>query len=115
MTEANRKKLKTRVVDELRINPVVEAACRKSGLPRATFYRWLEDDDSFYSDVELAQAQGRERVNDMAESEVMKGIGRGDFRYVKYWLEHNSRRYVQKQHPVQPHRRTLFPFRNRGG
>lgn len=115
MTEARRQKLKERIIIELGTTPIIEAACRKAGIARATYYRWLEEDDTFYSDAELAQAQGRERVSDMAESEIMKGIGRGDFRYVKYWLGHNNERYVRKQQPAKPYRRVLFPFRNRGG
>ena len=107
MTENSRKNLKDKVVKELTENPIVEAACRKSGLPRATYYRWLEDDDEFYHSAELAQAQGRDRVNDMAESEILKGIGRGDFRFVKYWLSHNHRRYVQKLPAKRPFREFL--------
>lgn len=95
-------RLKSKVLEQLTLSPIVEAACRKAGLPRATFYRWCEDDDIFAENVVLAKAQGRDRVNDMAESQIMKGIQSGEFRYVKFWLDHNSSRYIKKKPAKRP-------------
>lgn len=102
MTESKQQRIKQRILEEFVLNPLVEPACRKAGISRATYYRWLEADTDFYDDVEMAQAQGRDRVNDMAESALMKGIRAEDFRSVKYWLDHNHRRYIKKRPAKRP-------------
>ncbi len=105
MTEPQREKLKAKVLEELTRTPIVEAACRKAGLPRATFYRWVSETAEFEDDVNVAQAQGRERVNDMAESVVIKGIKEENQKYVFFWLQQNHRNYVKKKPVKAPFRR----------
>ena len=97
MTEARKAKLKDKILEELRHNPIVEPACLKVGLARSTFYRWQGESSTFELEVDIARAQGRERVNDMAESVVFKGIKAEDQRYVLFWLKHNHRNYVEKK------------------
>jgi len=110
MTEKAQEKLKAKVLAELAVNPIVEQACKRAGLSRATYYRWLEDED-FGEATELAIAQGRDRVNDMAESQILKGIGDNEFRYVKYWLDHNHRRYIVKVPARRPFKRITSFFK----
>ena len=110
MTEKAQEKLKAKVLAELAVNPIVEQACKRAGLSRATYYRWLEDEE-FGDATELAIAQGRDRVNDMAESQVLKGISKGDFKYVRYWLDHNHRRYITKTKAKRPFKRMMSFFK----
>lgn len=108
MTDRQKQRLKSRVLEELANSPIVESACRKVGLPRATYYRWLSEDAGFEDEAHIAIAQGRERVNDVAESVVIKGIKEENPKYVFFWLQHNHRRYVKRRKVKRPFLR-LFP------
>lgn len=105
MTERQKERLKDKVLEELAKAPIVEAACRKAGLPRATFYRWQAESEEFEDAAHIAIAQGRERVNDMAESVVIKGIKEENPKYVLFWLMHNHRRYVKRRLARTPYKR----------
>lgn len=88
--------------------PVIEVACQKVGVGRSTYYRWLKEDKEFRASVEDALGYGRDRMNDMAESVVIKKVSEGDLGASKYYLGHNHPNYHAKSHPPlrddeQPH------------
>jgi AcrR family transcriptional regulator len=89
----NTNKKKAKLVKELRDQPFPEIACRRAGVSRATFYRWLKDDLEFKAAVERADELSRGRVTDLAESKIIEGIKNGDYRSSVYWLAHNTKRY----------------------
>ncbi len=94
MTVSKRQKLQREtLLSELRKNSVMTVACQKSGIPRPTVYRWLKNDPAFAEAVEEAESEGRDTVNDMAESVVIKKIREEDLGAAKYWLSHNKERY----------------------
>lgn len=89
-------------IASLRETPVIEAACKKHGVSRATYYRWLALDANFKRDVNEALAEGRDRYSNIAESVVIKRIHDKDLQASKYWLAHNDDRYrthPQKEEP----------------
>lgn len=101
MTDAQRKRLRQRVLKELAETPIVTMACKKAGLPRATFYRWRSEDEDFEIESDIALAQGRERINDLAESRLIRGVDQGELPFLRYWLSHNHHSYVKhKQMPL---------------
>ena len=100
MTENARQRQKNKVIAELVANPIIESACRSANLPRSTYYRWLEEDAEFEKSTEMALAQGRDRMNDIIESQLIKKASSGEFRFLKYWLDHNHHLYVHKM-PVK--------------
>lgn len=115
MTERQRANQKTKVLEELAIVPLVEAACRKVALPRSTYYRWRKDDEKFADAVDQALDKGRERICDMAESQLIKKIGNGDLQTIKFWLTNNSMRYKPKkplEQTRQSYGRPILPILN---
>lgn len=111
MKAQQQKNLKKKLIEELAANHIVESACKKVGVSRATYYRWLSDDPNFDEAADEARAQGKERVNDLAESVVIKGIKAEDFRYVNLWLKHNHPHYVSKGRRLKrPFRRMFTPW-----
>ena len=50
----------------------------------------------FASEIEAALNEGREFINDLAESQVITLIQQGDIAAVRLWLQHNSNRYANK-------------------
>jgi ACT domain-containing protein len=54
-------------LEQLRKNPIVQIACEKVGIGRATFYRWKKKSKTFARAVDEAIIEGRQIVNDLAE------------------------------------------------
>ena len=88
-----KKNKKYRVLEELRNVPNIQLACERIGISRQTFYRWKEEDLSYSEEVDKALDFSREYVNDIAESQLMKGVKEGSFKHLVFWLSHNSNRY----------------------
>ena len=78
---------------ELRKVPIVGIACQRVGLSRSTIYRWMEEDEVFSEQVRTSREEGVDSVNDMAESQLIKGIKEGKMPSITFWLRHNSPTY----------------------
>jgi hypothetical protein len=96
----NQARLKKKILEQLAKAPIVELACRKAGVPRSTYYRWLKDDNEFREFSEQAIDHGRDSMNDMAESKLIQKVQDGEMRALIYWLENNNSRYVKPRRPV---------------
>ncbi len=89
----NRRGKKNKLIRELEEYPLIERACKKMNISKATFYRWLDEDPEFKHDVEIAQDKGRAKLNDFAESKLLENIKANVHPAIVYWLRHNSKRY----------------------
>lgn len=79
---------KPALIKELEKTPIVSVACEKVGIARQTVYRWMKEDEDFLAKVKEAMKYGTSLVNDVAESNLLKGIKQGDKGDTKYWLSH---------------------------
>jgi hypothetical protein len=77
--------------------PLVTVACKKSGIAKATIYRWMKDNPDFKKAVESAQKEGRQFVNDIAESGLISLMKEKNLAAIKYYLNNNDPRYVPKR------------------
>lgn len=94
---AHRKKPKqAQLLKELETTPIVSVACQKVGISRATVYRWMEEDEGFADAAREAKNRGVDLVNDMAESQLIKGIRDDKTSYVMFWLRNNHTNYGPK-------------------
>lgn len=84
------------LLDNLKRMPIIEAACSKSGISRATFYRWKQDDLEFAKAAEKAQEEGDALIGDVAVSKVIKGINEDNLSAAMYWLNHRDSRFSNK-------------------
>lgn len=92
-----REKGKKAVLEQLIKTPIVEVACSKAGIGKTSFYEWKNTDPEFAKAVEEAMATGIEFISDIAESQLISLIKKGDFKAVAYWLKHNrNERYGDK-------------------
>ena len=89
-------KLKVILLEQLKRTPIKEIACDKAGVSRTTFYRWIKCSKKFAEEVEAAFNEGREFINDLAESQVISLIRQGEIAAMRLWLQHNSHRYANK-------------------
>lgn len=84
------------LLEKLKETPVVEVACRKLGIARATYYRWKLSDDRFAKETESALETGSALVNDMAESQLLTAIKDQNMTAIIFWLKHHHPTYATK-------------------
>lgn len=91
---------KEKLLSELEVYPVIDAACARSHIARATYYRWCEDDPSFAQTAKDAIAKGVAHINDNAESKVIRMIEEDNLSAIKYWLSHRHSEFRNGYIPV---------------
>ena len=87
---------KQAIIDNLKRMPIIEVACTKSGVSRASFYRWKIQDPEFAKAVEEAQADGDALIGEVAVSKIIKGINDDNLTAAMYWLNHRDPRFSNK-------------------
>jgi hypothetical protein len=85
--------LKKLLLEQLRKTPVVQIACDKTQVSRASFYRWRTDDKEFSKAVEEALLDGRLLVNDLAETQLINAVKDRNITAILAWLKHNHPNY----------------------
>jgi len=91
---SNKAREKQRVIEQLSDMPIVEVACRRAGVARATYYRWLKKDPEFARQCREALEQSTSAVSDIAEAKLINAIQDGNMSAISFWLRnhHNSYR-----------------------
>lgn len=84
----------SKILQILSETPLVSLACKKIGLSRATYYRWYKDNKKFRDSADQILDIGRKNINDLAEQSLIKELARGNMNAIRFWLQHNDRRYV---------------------
>jgi hypothetical protein len=85
-----------KLCDELREHPIIQFACKKTGISRAQFYRWIKEDPVFAEEVQKAKQEGLDVMNDFAESKLLTGITNDNLSAIFYWLKHRHPDYSNK-------------------
>ena len=93
--ELRKKNQQELLIQQLEALPVIQIACEKSGISRATYYRWRED-KIFSTQADNALRNGKLVVNDLAISQIIRKIKDGHFGASKYWLTHNDEAFRPK-------------------
>lgn len=83
------------LIEQLRKTPIVQVACEKVGISRATFYRWRAD-KKFAQQAEEAVSEGVELMNDLAESALLSGIKDRSPWAVIWWLRNRHEAYSNR-------------------
>ncbi len=86
---------KTKLIEQFKTIPIIQVACQKTGVSRATYYRWLEEDPSFREMATAAIAEGEAFLSDKSEAQIITLVGEKNFGAAKYYLEHNSEKYAK--------------------
>lgn len=81
------------LIDQLKKTPIIQIACEKSGVGRATYYRWCQEDNEFKEETQKALEEGKTLINDMAESQLISSVKDKNFQAIAYWLKHNHPNY----------------------
>ena len=89
-------KEKELLLEQLKRTPIVQFACEKIGVARATYYRWRKADQEFAIRADNALLEGSLLINDMAESQILSAIRDKNMTAIIYWLKHHHPAYATK-------------------
>jgi hypothetical protein len=92
------KKEKEKFLEILEKNPVVQIACERSGVSKATFYRWKDSDKGFSKKAGSALAEGNNLITDIAIAQLISAIKDKNLGAIKFWLQNHSSEYTNKMH-----------------
>ena len=84
------------LLEQLKKTPIVQVACEKVGIGRATYYRWRKENEIFAEQADISIAEGSLLVNDMAESQLMAAIRDKNLTAIIFWLKHHHPHYATK-------------------
>ena len=87
---------KKKLVERLQKMPIVEIACKQSGVPRSTYYRWRQSDVEFANQCDEAIALSTESINDLAESQLIAAIKDKNISAIIFWLKHRNKNYATR-------------------
>lgn len=86
-------KNKLLVIEQLRTTPIIQIVCQKTGVSRATFYRWREQDKKFKELADKALKEGIAFINDLAESQLLSSIKDKNMTAIIFWLKSHHSAY----------------------
>ncbi|MEY4731214.1 MAG: hypothetical protein RL681_160 [Candidatus Parcubacteria bacterium] len=89
-------KQKLAFIEHLKKTPILQFACERTGISRATYYRMRNQSPEFAKAVDDALAEGILLVNDLSESQLISLIKERKFQAISLWLSHNHKRYAPK-------------------
>ncbi len=97
-------KQKLQIINTLRETGNIEAACRKVGIARNTYYVWAKDDHEFKIEAEKALVIGTEVVCDTLESRLVARANSGEGWALKYYLGNKHPDYSPRASARKYHR-----------
>jgi hypothetical protein len=87
---------KLKVLENLKQVPIISVASQKAGIGRSSFYRWLVKDKFFSKEVDKALQEGKQLINDLAESQLINAIKEQNMTGIIWWLRNNHPGYADK-------------------
>lgn len=92
----NQEIAKVQVVEQLQNMPIVEIACKRAGVPRSTYYRWIQSDAEFAEKCRTALENSTNAVSDIAEAKLITAIQEGNMSAISFWLRSRHPAYQTK-------------------
>ena len=89
-------KIKNSIIEQLKKMPIVQIACEKIGIGRATYYRWRKESKKFNEETNAAIAEGSLLINDMAESQLLSAIRDKNMTAIIFWLRNHHQVYTNR-------------------
>lgn len=93
MKTKNDKKL---FLENLKKIPIIQAACERSTVSRASVYRWKDEDKDFASAMEKALQEGEALINDLSEGQLISLIKDKSFSAIRFWLNHRHDKFKDR-------------------
>lgn len=77
---------KQKLLEYLTESGNVSYSCKRAGISRETYYEWKAGDSVFALDAESAVDYGKSFVNDLAHTQLILNIQKGDMQAVRFQL-----------------------------
>jgi hypothetical protein len=106
-TKTRTDKLKRKLLEHLTESGNISYACKRAGISRETYYKWKEE-PLFAFDAEAAVEYGKSFVNDLAHTQLILNIQKGDMQAVRFQLASCHPDY-QPRKPRNPDAGKLVP------
>ena len=90
------KETKRAFLDQLKRTPVVQVSCEKTGVSRATVYRWRKENGKFAKEMDEAITEGVALANDLAETQLLNSIRERNMTGIIFWLRNRHEAYKSK-------------------
>lgn len=87
---------KEKLLENLKQVPIIQVSCQKLSISRATYYRWRKKDKKFARKADGALQEGRQLINEMAESQLINAIKEQNMTGIIFWLKNNNPIYSEK-------------------
>lgn len=84
---------KLKLLTELKLTPIIQVACKKANVGRATYYRWRKEDQDFADAADESLEHSSALINDMAESQLISAIKDKNMTAIIFWLKHHHKAY----------------------
>lgn len=94
--EARKVRDKQLLLEQLRKTPIVEMACSKAEVGRASYYRWRKEDVHFAKNADEAIRDGSLLMNDVAEGYLISAIKDKNMSAITLWLRSHHPSYKTK-------------------
>jgi len=106
------------LIEQLKTTPIIQVACQKTNVSRATYYRLRDQDKDFKEKSDIAIKEGISLVNDLAESKLISAIKDGNMTGIIFWLKNRHQNYdttklqissgaVDKDEPLTPEQQQI--------
>ncbi len=83
-------------LENLKKVPIIQVACEKAGISRATVYRWRDKDKKFRKTLDEALSEGESLINDMGESQLISLMKEKNFSAIRFWLNHRHDKFKER-------------------
>lgn len=100
-----------KLIEALKESGNVSFACKRAGVSRDTYYRWRKMSEMFSDETEGAILAGKEFVNDLAHTQLVRHIQSGDMGAIKFQLANCHDDYNQKRVSEQRPKPNLLVLR----
>jgi len=96
MVDERTERDKQALLEILREMPIVQIACKRAGVSRATYYRWRKEDKDFLEQSEEAMAEGVEFINDLSEAQLVNLIREKSWPALAFWLRKRNPKFLDR-------------------
>jgi len=87
---------KQKLLENLKQVPIISVASQKTGIGRSSVYRWKSEDKTFAKELDKALSEGKQLINDLAESMLINAIKDQNMTSIIWWLRNNHPGYTNK-------------------
>ncbi len=101
---------KEALLGQLRRYPIIQVACEKADVGRATYYRWRDEDPTFALAADKAIIEGEELFNDLAEHQLMALMKDKHWPAIHYWLDKRHPKFNQTKVQVDGQVEVAFTY-----